>query len=279
MELTRRYMFHGDAVAIGGRIVRPQNLVLDPKCASALPVTGGRTSSTIKKTSFGKYVSFESASTSAEGFLTSTKQAVAISQGRLEREQASTATTVRADVKGLVVGTKPKLEVKRVVAALGAKSAPVGQETSVRVQSDSSIEGVSIGGHRLEIKLSASLFQRCDTCEKLLADVAAPTPKTAKDHQHHLLSRAPDTSHEHPPHDYIAIHGTIVKSIRWVGEPYPGATIDGHVVTVPDFGRIFFGEVAVAKMSRRLTMIRFEFGSPFGGEAAIGDVQDNGTWS
>jgi hypothetical protein len=75
------------------------------------------------------------------------------------------------------------------------------------------------------------------------------------------------------------MHGTIVKSIKWAGKPYPGATIDGHVVTVPEFGRIFFGEVAVAKMSRRLTMLRFEFGSPFGGDAAIGDVQDNGSWS
>jgi hypothetical protein len=75
------------------------------------------------------------------------------------------------------------------------------------------------------------------------------------------------------------MHGTIVKSIRWANQPYPGATIDGHVVTVPEFGRIFFGEVAVQKMSRRLTMMRLELGSPIGGDAAFADVQDNGGWS
>lgn len=280
MELKRRFMFHGDAVAIGGRIVRPVNLVLDPKCASALPVTGGRTSTKIKGNRFGKYVSFGSASTSAEGFLKSTKQAVAVSRGRFDRERASTSTSVRAEITKLVVGNTPKLSVRRIVAMLGAQSAPVGQETSVKVHSDSSIEGVSIDGHGLEIKLRASLFQRCDTCAKLLAETAAPTPKVAKAHACHLLTRsATPAGLADAVHEYIAMHGTIVQSIRWAGKPYPGARIDGHVVTVPDFGQIFFGEVAVARMSRRLTMMRLELGSPVGGDAAFGDVQDNGTWS
>jgi hypothetical protein len=254
--------------------------VLDPKCASALPVTGGRTSSRIKGRSFGRFVSFGSALTSAEGLVQNPKHAVAISRGLIERENASTATHVRAEVSKLAVGTRPKLMVKRIVAVLEARSAPIGQETSVTVNSHSSIEGVSIGGHGLAIKLSASLFQRCDTCAKLLAETAAPTPRFAKAHARHLLGRIGGASE--PPgdaHDYIAMHGTIVKSIHWTGKPYPGATIDGHVVTVPNFGRIFFGEVAVAKMSRRLTMLRLELGSPVGGDAAFGDVQDNGTWS
>ena len=280
MDLKRRFMFHGDAVAIGGRLVRPMDVVLDPKCASALPVTGGRTSSRIKGRSFGRFIRFGSASTSAEGLVQNPKQAVAISRGLFEREDASTATHVRAEISKLAVGFRPKLTVKRIVAVLSARSAPVGQETSVKVHSHSSIEGVAIGGHGLAIKLSASIFQRCDTCAKLLAETAAPTPRIARDHARHLLGRAAGGSaRSGHADDYIAMHGTIVKSIRWTGKPYPGATIDGHVVTIPDFGRIFFGEVAVARMSRRLTMMRLELGSPVGGDVAFGDVQDNGTWS
>lgn len=279
MDLKRRFMFHGDAVAIGGRIVRPVHLVLDPKGASALPVTGGRTISRIKGRSFGRFVSFASALTSAEGFVQNPRHAVAISRGLFERENASTTSRVRAEINKLSVGVRPKLMAKRIIAALEGRSAPIGQESSVKVQSHSSIEGVSIGGHRLVIKLSASLFQRCDTCAKLLAEAAAPAPSLAKSHARHLLGRVAGATD--PPADTheIAMHGTIVKSIRWAGKPYPGATIDGHVVTVPNFGRIFFGEVAVAKMSRRLTMMRLELGSPVGGDAAFGDVQDNGTWS
>lgn len=280
MDLKRRFMFHGDAVAVGGRIVRPSHMVLDPRCASALPVTGGRTTSKIKGKRFGKFMSFGAASTSAEGLLQSRKQAVAVSRGLVEREYAATSTSVRAEITKIVVGNKPRLTVRRVVAALGARSAPVGEETSVKVHSESAIEGVAIGGHGLVIALSPSLFQRCDTCAKLLADTVSPAPNVAKAHARQLLGRVrgtvrrSDTHHEH-----IAMHGTIVKSIRWAGEPYPGATIDGHVVTVPNLGKIFFGEVAVAKMSRRLTMMRLELGSTVGGDAAFGDVQDNGTWS
>jgi hypothetical protein len=279
MDFKRRFMFHGDAVAIGGRLVRPTEVVLDPKCASALPVTGGRTSSRIKGRSFGRFIKFGSASTSAEGLVQNPRHAVAISRGLFEREDASTATHVRAEIRSLTVGVRPKLTVKRIVAVLDARSAPVGEETSVKVHSHSSIEGVAIGGHGLAIKLSASIFQRCDTCAKLLAETAAPTPRIARDHARHLLGRVGGSARSGHSDEYIAVHGTIVKSIRWIGAPYPGATIEGHVVTVPDFGRIFFGEVAVARMSRRLTMMRLELGSPVGGDAAFGDVQDNGTWS
>jgi hypothetical protein len=283
MELKRRFMFHGDAVALGGRLVRPKDIVLDPKCASALPVTGGRTSSKIKGASFGKFISFGSAFTSAEGFLDDTKKAVAVSRGLAERESASTSTAVRAEITKLVVGDTVKLTVKRMVGALSARSAPVGQETSVKVHSDSSIEGVAVGGHGLIIELSPSLFQRCDTCAKLLAETAAPSPSFAKAHARQLFAPAApggaDAAGGHDHGDGVPMHGTIVKSIRWAGTPYPGATIDGHVVTVPDFGTIYFGEVAVQKMSRRLTMMRLDLGSPVGGDAAFADVQDNGTWS
>ena len=50
-------------------------------------------------------------------------------------------------------------------------------------------------------------------------------------------------------------------------------------MTVPDFGKIFFGELLIADMSRRLTMMRLDLGSPLGGSLACGEVQSNGTWS
>lgn len=63
--------------------------------------------------------------------------------------------------------------------------------------------------------------------------------------------------------------------IAWAGKPYPGTTIDGHVVR---FGQILSGEVGVVKMSQRLTMMPLEPGSAVG-DRALGDVQDNATWS
>ena len=47
--------------------------------------------------------------------------------------------------------------------------------------------------------------------------------------------------------------------------PFPGAKIDEHSVIVPDFGTIFFGELLISAFERRLTMVRFELGSPLRG--------------
>jgi hypothetical protein len=70
-----------------------------------------------------------------------------------------------------------------------------------------------------------------------------------------------------------------VKSITWSAQPFQGATIDNNVVTVPNFGKIFFGELLITDHSRRLTMVRMELGSPSGGEVAVAEVDSNGTWS
>jgi hypothetical protein len=80
-------------------------------------------------------------------------------------------------------------------------------------------------------------------------------------------------------HSCGTTYATIVKSIRWGGEPYPGATIDHNSVTVPNFGIMFFGELVVTDISRRLTMLRLELGSPVGGDVAAAEVESNGTWS
>jgi hypothetical protein len=64
---------------------------------------------------------------------------------------------------------------------------------------------------------------------------------------------------------------TIVKEITWDGAPHPTAKIYGHVVRVPNFGKIYFGEMFVTDHSRRLTMVRCQLGSDDGGEVTAAD--------
>ena len=40
---------------------------------------------------------------------------------------------------------------------------------------------------------------------------------------------------------------------------------------------MYFGELLISKAERRLTMVRFELGSPVGGYADVGDVVTNGS--
>ena len=70
-----------------------------------------------------------------------------------------------------------------------------------------------------------------------------------------------------------------MRAIRWEGAPFPGAQIDQNLVVVPNFGRIFIGELLITAGSKRLTMLRLELGSPVGGCIACADIEDNGGWS
>jgi hypothetical protein len=280
MELKRRFIFHGDAVAIGGTIVRPDDIVLDPKCASALPVTGGRTSCKLKGMKFGKHVSFASASTLAEGFFDDRKLRTALTRGKVREEELTSTTTVRAEVLGFQVGIEPRLTVRRVRGSLVARSpVPAEEETVVRSGADVAIDGVAIDEHRLIVELNKGLFQEQDTFTKLRR--AAADAAFVERNASNLLVGA--IVRGEPQTGLIevrgTIHGTIVRSIRWSGKPFPGATIDGNLVTVPELGRIYFGEILISRDSRRLTMLRLELGSPAGGSMAAADVQDNGGWS
>ena len=72
---------------------------------------------------------------------------------------------------------------------------------------------------------------------------------------------------------------TLVQEIAWDGPPHPTATIHGHVVHVPNFGKIYFGELFITGESRRLTMVRFQLGSADGGEVTAAEGETNGsTW-
>jgi hypothetical protein len=76
-----------------------------------------------------------------------------------------------------------------------------------------------------------------------------------------------------------AAHGTIMKPLKWKGREFPGSAIDpeqSNTVSIPGFGRIFFGEITITPQSRRLTMVRLDLGSPIGGDCACADVMDNG---
>lgn len=282
MDFRRRFIFRGNAAAIGGRIVRPSDVLLESGVASSLTVAGGRSSARAPSTRFGDWVSFAAAATSAEGLFDDVKQQIERTYHRVREDTLTTSTRVSAEVTSLVIEGKPRLTVKRLHASMTSKSPTGSGEPAIAVGSETAIDGAEIGGHGLIVELAVPLFQRYDTRSKLLA--AADDPRFVKESGDCLFMKASFGGTPVPPqgrlvHSCGTTYATIVKSIRWAGEPYPGATIDHHSVTVPDFGIMFFGELLVTDISRRLTMLRLELGSPVGGDVACAEVESNGTWS
>jgi hypothetical protein len=282
MDIKRRFVFHGEAAAYGGRLVRPVDIVIEARGGSSLPVTGGRSRSELQPVQFGDFIRVGTASTFAEGLFDDLKQAVEASFGRVREDTLTATTTVNAEVHDIVVGTKPRLTVKRLRAALVSKTPTGSGETAIRVTDDNAVQGVDIDGHTLIVEFATTAYQQHDTYSRLRS--AADDPAFEREFGDCLQIRSVYDGQPPPPSGRLVeggagIYATIVKSVRWGGAPYPGATIDRHAVTVPNFGTIFFGEIFIKRYSRRLTMLRLELGSPDGGAVAFASVQDNGGWS
>ena len=282
MEQRRRFIFRGNAAAFGGRIIRPKDIVLEAPGASSLAVAGGRSVARIQRTAFENFFSVESASTFAEGLFDDANQFREATYHRVQEDALTASTNVSAEVSGLVVGQKPQLTIRHVRGELHAKS-PLGSgEPAIRVGKGTIIEGAAVGGHRLTIELGLAPFQRFDTQAKLLT--AVDDPAFVKESGDAFFMRTPLHGEAPPPVGRLfessggTIYATIVKSIRWEGDPFPGAEIDHNVVAIPDLGRLFFGEILISKDVRRLTMLRMALGSPMGGNASVVDVEDNGCW-
>jgi hypothetical protein len=282
MEHTRRFVFRGNAAAAGGRIHRPTDVLIDVDGASSLTVAGGVSQSRIAATSFGEYVRLLGAATLAEGMFDDQKQAVDLTQRRMNQNEAPSTTRVWAEVEGLTISGKPELNVMRMRAALVARSGPVDGEPPFDLPDDVGFGSIDIGGSGLEVEIDYEAFRQCPTHAALLK-AAGDRQFTERHGNCFFLDRqaAPAAAARTPGlrQSSGTTFATIVKSIRWTGKPYPGATIDHHSVIVPDFGTMFFGEILISSFSRRLTMLRLELGSPVGGFVACAEVETNGTWS
>jgi hypothetical protein len=288
MDFKSRFLFHGSAAALGGRIVRhhnkPIDLVIETSCESSLMPVGGRSRSKMRGRDYDGLVRFGSASTFAEGLFENHKQVIEASHGRIDEDTLVARTRVSAEIDDVVVGTGPTLTVKRLRVTVHARSPYGSGQPSIQpieARKQTVVEGVFIDGHELIVELNTPPFRKYDTHSKLLA--AADDPKFVAAHGHCLFMRSGVDNRRTPPAGRLVmshntVHGTIVKQLRWKRTPFPGAQIDHHSVKVPKFGRIFFGEIQLADRSRHLTMMRVKLGSPIGGDVAFASTEPNGSW-
>jgi len=283
IDRRRRFVFRGNASAIGGRIVRPPDIVLESNIASSLTVAGGRSATRGTGLKFDPYIAIDSAATLAEGLYDKLDEHIDLTYRRVTADFLATSTRVESDVVGLHVnGSKVKLSIRRLRAALRARSPFASGEPAIAVDGKTIIEGVEINGRLLNVEIAPSVFEKYDTRSKLM--MAADDPAAADELRPHLLLASQLHGVALPPRGRLiqtqsTIYSTIVKSLKWAGDSYPGAVITDHAVYVPEFGKIVFGELLITDLSRRLTLLRIEFGSPEGGDVACAEVESNGIWS
>ena len=282
MKLKPRFIFHANSAAMGGRIGKPKDILIESGAASSLSVAGGRSTSKAAKGSVGDVIRFGSVSTFAEGLFDDPAKWIETLCGDLSADTLTTTTKVSAEVRDLAVDAKAAFTAKRIRGGFISKSARAGGEPTIALDEDTVIEGAAIGGFKLVVQINSKLFQQYDTLSKLRT--AADDPKFVKRNGASLFMTAavPGRTTASPAGRFVEsggrIYGTIVKSIEWADKPYPGALIDGHVITIPDCGDIYFGEIFISALCRRLMMLRLEFCCPQPMMLMMSDTEDNGSW-
>jgi hypothetical protein len=291
--IEKRFIFHANAVAFAAHIRRPSDHQFQAVASSCLPVTGGLAQASSGPQNYQEIVSFTSASTNAQGDFADARRAVDFTHGNEGENELSTNTFVDSKLTGLKIAVAQD----HPPTAAGKKVTFAAEQLHARLESSSDrrnpiafrslevvIKGISLNGRELIVTTAPEVCSQNETYEKLVkayeedgkfrkefGSLFYPTGHE-KTGMGALL-----TKHTIPNADGLIV-GTVVKGLKWSGpEPPPAGTeIQGNRLTVEGIGSIYFGEFIIDQRSRRLTLLRFQLGSPFGADGAGCDVQSNG---
>lgn len=282
----KRFLFNANAVGFAAHIRRPEDFQVPTMAKSCLPVTGGVAEGSEHNKCFRDIVSFDSVSTRATGEYKHPKEAVAFTHGNHGDNELPTVTIVEGTMNGFkieipqpveVPGAHPvvrRLKIHKMSARMENES---GHQRSTSFHSlEVKIEGASVDGHAFRVITSPELFSRHDTKHKL-ARAFEEKGSFHDDHGHHFFAPSEGWDPNKIPEQNGIVLCTVVKAIEWVNGPAEGCEIRGNLLKISGIGSIYFGELLIEEDSRRLTLLRFQLGSPHGGEGAAVDVQSNGS--
>jgi hypothetical protein len=250
-DVKKVHYFHAEANSLGGFIDQPVQKTVPPQASSSLPAVGGHVTHRTEALNFEGIVSCRSAYTRVSG---------------RHVEDGTPSTVATSVLEGLNIGEVVTAE--RVVAQVSiqhpVKGHPIISFTGSR------FEGLRIAGRDASLLLNESLLEGGATApasrepltwplfQKTGNLQAAKLIKSAKgdDDFKWIIDRygwqAPGSK---------ANGCALCSLVDGMHQEVPGRSF-GHVLHVPNFGKIFFGEVIAFPTSVHLSMIRAELGSP-----------------
>lgn len=251
MEIHRTYFYNAHGHALSAQFVRPFRHTIDVQAGMSLPTTGGYGVASVSDFRFKEIVSFKHASTQVSG--------------SFDEHDESYTTLVSVAIEGL--NFLDVVTADRVVARI-ASSHPVNEREPHILLVGSHFENLRVAGCLVKVELDHELFLGIDTFRALLKELDSNGEfrKIALDPYRtgQLQGRPGDC-------------GTVLCSlVKNIDVNCRGVKPEGHVLTVPEFGRIFLAEVVAEDSHRILTMLRFELGSSTGGSGTAGQGQSNG---
>lgn len=233
------FRYHAESFAFSGEFVRPIKHLIEVQAGITLPFLGGHGQNSAENFAVEKLVSFRRGYSHVSGS--------AAPNGHHTTE--STAVIEGLNVLDMVTAD-------RVVARLSSDHDPDKREGQI-IAVGSGFENLRIAGCDVEVELDHSLLLKCKNFAELSKSVAS-------------LKKSGKMAEQY--------NGVAICSLASsINLECPGVTVDGHVITVPQFGKIFVAEVVSWEGTRSISMLRFQLGSPHEGQLLAAGGKTNGT--
>ena len=255
-----RFLYNAHGHALSGEILRPFRETIEVQAGMSLPTIGGYGCARVENFRLKCAVSFKSAFTQV--------------MGSFDAETKNHTTLVSTTIEGL--NFLDVVTADRIVMRLASHfhldndvNPPVVDKEPHITVLGSHFVNLRIAGCLAKIDFDHELFLRIDTFDALRKELASNGgfSKMALDPYH--TGRAQEL-----PGPCGIVLCSLAKDIH---VDCPGVTRKGHVLTVPEFGKIYVAELIAEHSRRTLTMLRFELGSPGGGGGTAGSGQSNGS--
>jgi hypothetical protein len=275
MAATNRvHYYHADASALGGFFDRPIKHVVAPQAPMSLSPSGGYGSARSENFRLEGVISYKSASTQVSGSLS-------------KKDGGGWVTLATAVIEGLNV--LDVVTADRLTAQMSTEHPLQGDNPKVNFLG-TSFENLKIAGCPIDVEVDFDICdqgdgvgypsQPCIEDDRFLARVAEQYKRmnNSKSFPEWVKDRSvPDWIKERYEWDdqqgeNDAVLCSIVKeaSGQFPGKPF------GSVFEVPEFGKVFLGELFVDCHSYRLTAIRLELGCSGHGSLSGPTTMTNG---
>jgi hypothetical protein len=277
MDFEPRFIFRGSAFGFGGQIREPALPYFEVQAPTTLPSVGGLSRAEAKGRDFSRIFSFGLARTESIGGVADPGRPGLFIANTDNVPNPRQMTIVRSQLFGLQVEGRVTME--HLSMALRSYEVP-NEEQPWIVPEETMIEGIIIDGCRAEVKLLTKPFQECPT-KLRLRNTFRDNSNFRKDYKH-LFHHGKKPKEGELAEGKGLIFATIVQNIS-ISHAEKCSRHQGKLrvrrnsIIVPNFGRIFFGELIISDFFRRLTAVRLELGSPTQGSAEGGGVESNGS--
>jgi hypothetical protein len=275
-NINRVHYFHADASALGGYLERPIEQTIPLQAPLSLSPAGGYGSARGENFRLEGVLSYKSAYTQVSGRLS-------------KKDGGGWVTLVTSVVEGLNV--LDVITVDRISAQISTEHPLDGDNPRVTFLG-TSFENLKVAGCPIDVTLDLDICDQgngsnypdgpCVSDKGFLAKVAdqyqrmsdkkcLPEWVKARSVPEWLQKRYALTSLQAGKRSSVLCSVVKETNGKFPGTPY------GNVFEVPEFGRVFLGELLVDCKSYQLTMVRLEMGCVGHGNVTAGSTKTNGT--